>query len=87
MMYSQISMARYPYNDNVTVLTTRPKGIARDIKLDIGAVVNTYQLKVLAARWITVMLDHHSSSVRLKAGLHNHFVLKNVSLFNRAIEF
>jgi hypothetical protein len=28
---------------DMTVLTTRPKGIARDIKLNIGAVVNTYQ--------------------------------------------
>jgi hypothetical protein len=27
----------------VMVLTTRPKGIARNIELDIGAVVNTYQ--------------------------------------------
>ncbi len=34
----------------VTVLTTRPKGIARDIKSDIAAAVNTNQLKVLAAR-------------------------------------
>ena len=29
----------------VTDLATRPKGIARDIKSDIAAVANTYQLK------------------------------------------
>jgi hypothetical protein len=34
----------------VTALTTRLKGIAHDIKPDIGAVVNTYQLKVSVAR-------------------------------------
>jgi hypothetical protein len=34
----------------VTALTTRPKGMARDIKAISLAVVNTYQLKVSAAR-------------------------------------
>ena len=41
-------------------LITKPKGIARDIKSDIAAVVNTYQLKPFGSDVVSVMLDHHT---------------------------
>ena len=53
----------------VTASTTRPKGIACDIKSDIVAVVDTYQLKVLAAGKIAVMLDHHMALTPPSCGL------------------
>jgi len=40
--------------------TTKPKEIARDIKSDIAAVVNTYQLKLYGSDVVSVMLDHHT---------------------------
>jgi len=42
-------------------LTTKPKGIAHDIKSDIGAVVNTYQPKLFGSDVVSVMLDHHTN--------------------------